>query len=188
MVAAASSSKSKEAVSTKLNMLDWEWEAYMKHARKKCCQIKSGRTPFSPEASLWICQCQVYQSLLRWHAGKIGNQGNLKRTAWRCQVNAPFQLSVKDIKLCLMICKEKCNYFCKHGKHHRQQHLNHCLKAAQEREDVAAEHQILALIKRETDKAFWCQLNFALGRHICGRSVWAVQVEDGVGGVLDFNY
>jgi hypothetical protein len=50
MVAAASSSKSKEAVSTKLNMLDWEGEAYMKHTKKTCCQLKSGRIPFSPEA------------------------------------------------------------------------------------------------------------------------------------------
>jgi hypothetical protein len=71
MAAAASSSKSKEAVFAKLNMLDWEGEAYMKHAKKKCCWLKLGRIPFSPEASLWICQCQVYWSLLRWHAGKI---------------------------------------------------------------------------------------------------------------------
>jgi hypothetical protein len=187
MVAASSSSKSKDAVSAKLNMLDWEGEAYMKHAKKKCCWLKSGRIPFSPEALLWICQCQVYPSLLWWHAGKIGNWGNLKCTAWQCQINAPFQLSVEDIKLHLMICKEKCNYFCKHGKRHQQQHLNHCLKAAQEQKDKAAEHQIHMLIKREKDRAFWRWLNFALGRHICSRSVWAVQVEDGVGGVLDFD-
>jgi hypothetical protein len=154
MVAAASSSKSKELVSAKLNMLDWEGEAYMKHAKKKCRRLKLGRIPFSPEVSLWICQCQVYRSLLRWHAGKIKNWGNLKRTAQQCQINAPFQLSVEDIKLRLMICKEKCNYFCKHGKCHQQQHLNQCLKAAQEWEDEAAECQILTLIKQKKDRAF----------------------------------
>ena len=86
-----------------------------------------------------------------------------------------------------MICKKRCNYVCKHGKCHQQQHLNHCLKAAPEREDKAAERQILALIKQKKDRAFWYQLNFVLGKHICGRSIWAVQVEDGVGGVLDFD-
>ncbi len=187
MVAAASSSKSKEAMSAKLNMLNWDGGAYMKHAEKKCCRLKSRRIPFSPEALLWICQCQVYRSLLRWYARKIQNQGNLKRTVWRCQINTPFQLSVEDIKLRLTICKENCNYFCKHGKRHRQQHLNHCLKSAQEREDKAAEHQILMLLKKEQDRAFWHQLNFVLGKHICGRSVWAVQVEDSVGRVLDFD-
>jgi hypothetical protein len=77
MVAAASSSESKEAISAKLNMLDWEGETYMKHAEKKCYQLKLGRIPFSPEASSWIRQCQVYWSLLRWHARKIRNRGNL---------------------------------------------------------------------------------------------------------------
>jgi hypothetical protein len=187
LVTAASSSGSKEEVSKKLNKLDQEGEAYMKHAKKKCCRLKSGRTPFSPEALLWIRQCQVYRSFLRWHARKIRNRRNLKCTTRRCQINALFQFSVKDIKLRLAICKEKCNYFCKHGKHHCQQHLNHCLKAAQEWEDEATERQILTLIKREKDRAFWCKLNFALGKHICGRNVREVQAEDGFGRVLDVN-
>jgi hypothetical protein len=57
----------------------------------------------------------------------------------------------------------------------------------QEREDKAAERQILAIIKREKDWAFWQRLNFALGKHIRGRSVHAVQVEDSAGGVIDYN-
>ncbi len=158
----------------------------MKHAEKKCQRLKSGRIPFSPEALLWIRQSQVYQLLLRWHAGKIRNCGNLQRTSWRCQINAPFQLTVKDIKLRLRICKEKCDYFLQHGKQHRWQHLNQCLKRVQEWEDEVAERQILAIIKREKDQAFWRRLNFALGKHICGRSVRAVQVEDGAGGVIDY--
>ncbi len=33
---------------------------------------------------------------------------------------------------------------------------------------------------------FWRRLNFALGKHIRGRSVRAVQVEDGASGVIDY--
>jgi hypothetical protein len=68
MICVAESDGSKEAILAKLNQLNQDGEQYMKHAEKKCCWIKSGRIPFSPEASLWICQCQVYRSLLRWHA------------------------------------------------------------------------------------------------------------------------
>jgi hypothetical protein len=56
LVTAAFSSRSKEEVSKKLNKLDQEGEAYMKHVKKKCRWLKSGRIPFSPEASLWIRQ------------------------------------------------------------------------------------------------------------------------------------
>ena len=111
MVSAATSGDPGTVIAQTLNKLDQEGEAYMKHAEKKCHWLKSGWISFSPEASLWICQCQVYHSLLRWHNGKIRNYGNLRRTARQCQINAPFQLTVKDIKLCLVICKEKCDYF-----------------------------------------------------------------------------
>jgi hypothetical protein len=187
MVAAASSAEPKETISKKLNKLDKEGKACMKHPKKKCWRLKSGRISFSPEAWLWIRQCQVYRSLLRWHAKKVRNWGNLKCTACQSQINAPFQLSVEEIKLRLKMCKEKCNYFCKHGNRHCHQHFNQCLEAAQEWEDKVAECQILAIIQREKDGLFWHWLNFAFGKHICGRSVRAVQVEDGFGGVLDFD-
>ncbi len=90
MISMAESNDSKEVISAKLNQLDQEGEQYMKHAKKKCHGIKSGCIPFSPEASLWIRQCQVYHSLLRWHAGKIRNRGDLKRTAQRCRIDTPF--------------------------------------------------------------------------------------------------
>ncbi len=147
MVAAASLGASKLEMAQTLNKLDQEGEAYMKHAEKKCRRLKSGRIPFSPEASLWIRQCQVYRFLLRWHNGKLRNYGNLRRTARRCQINAPFQLTVEDIKLRMVICKEKCNYFRKHGQRHRRQHLMNCLKAVQDRADETAERNILAIIK-----------------------------------------
>jgi hypothetical protein len=187
MVAMASSAKPKEATSKKLNKLDKEGGTCMKHTKKKCRRLKLGRILFSPEALLWIQQCQVYPSLQQWHARKIWDWGNLKCTACQSQINALFQLSVKDIKLHLKICKEKCGYFCKHGKWHRRQHLNQCLKAAQEREDKVTERQILAIIQLEKDRTFWHRLNVAFGKHIRGRSVQAVQVEDGFGRVLDFD-
>ena len=87
----------------------------------------------------------------------------------------------------MLICKEKCDYFWKHGQHHQCQHLTNCLKAAQEQEDNIAEQNILGIIKRKKDKAFWRRLNYALGKHVCGQSVRTVQVKDGSGGVLDFN-
>jgi hypothetical protein len=71
----------------------------MIHAEKKCQKLKSGRIPFSPEVLLWIRQSQVYRSLLRWHAGKIRNHGNLQRTSRQCHINALFELTVEDIKL-----------------------------------------------------------------------------------------
>jgi hypothetical protein len=146
MIPVAESDGSKEAILAKLNQLDQEGEQYTKHAEKKCCWIKLGRIPFCPEASLWIRQCQVYRSLLRWHAGKIRNQGNLKRTAWRCRINTPFFLSVEGLKLWLEICKRKCDYFWKHGKQHCRQHLDQCLEVAKDRADDEAEQKIPAII------------------------------------------
>ena len=62
-----------KSFTTRLNQLDNELGSYMRYAEKSCRKIKSGRIPFSPEASLWIRQTQVYRSLLRYHAGKIRN-------------------------------------------------------------------------------------------------------------------
>ncbi len=87
----------------------------------------------------------------------------------------------------MMICKEKCDYFQKHGQRHRRQYLTNCLKAVQDQADKTAEQNILAIIKCKKDKAFWRRLNYALGKHVHGQSVRAVQVKDGAGGVLDFD-
>ncbi len=57
---------------------------------------------------------------------------------------------------------------------------------AQDWEDDVAECQILAIVKRELDRAFWRRLNFALGKHIHGRRIRAVQVEDVAGVVIDY--
>ena len=138
MINVAKSNDSKEIILAKLNQLDWEGEQYMRHVKKKCCQIKFGRIPVLPKALLWIRQCQVYHLLLRWHAGKIRNWGNLKRTVRQCWIETSFFLLVEELKLRLKICKQKCNYFRKNGKQHCQHHLNQCLEAAKDREDEDA--------------------------------------------------
>ena len=56
------------------------------------------------------------------------------------------------------------------------------LEAVQDWEDEAAERKILANIKCKMDRAFWRWLNYALSKHVHGRSVRAVQVEDCAGG------
>ncbi len=84
MVAVATSDQPKAEIAKALNKLDKEGEAYMKHGEKKCCRLKSGCIPFSPETSLWIRQSQVYHSLLRWHAKKTRNCGILRCTARHC--------------------------------------------------------------------------------------------------------
>ncbi len=75
------SSRSRQKVTKRINKFDRELGDYMQHAEKKCQWIKLGRIPFLPEASLWIKWTQVYHSLLRNHAGKIRNWGNLKQAA-----------------------------------------------------------------------------------------------------------
>jgi hypothetical protein len=47
-------SKSRVLARRRLNKLDKELGHYLCYAEKKCCKIKSGWIPFSPEASLWI--------------------------------------------------------------------------------------------------------------------------------------
>jgi hypothetical protein len=75
------SSRSRPKVTKHINKIDREIGDYMHYVEKKCLRIKSGRIPFSPKASLWIKQTQIYCSLLKYHAGKIRNQGNLKQAA-----------------------------------------------------------------------------------------------------------
>jgi len=94
---------------------------------------------------------------------------------------------VEELKLWLVICKQKCDYFWKHGKRHRREHLNQCLEEAKDRADDEAEQKFLAIIRREKDRSLWRRLNFALGKHIQGQSVREVQVEDGNGRILEFD-
>ena len=60
MGAAHRKSKSRASTRRRLNKLDKELGQYMRYVEKKCCKIKSGWIPFSPEMSLWIRRMQVY--------------------------------------------------------------------------------------------------------------------------------
>jgi hypothetical protein len=71
------SSGSWEEATLLIKKIDKEFGEYMCHAKRKCWQIKAGRIPFSQEAALPLKQTQVYQSLLKYHAGRIKNRGNL---------------------------------------------------------------------------------------------------------------
>jgi hypothetical protein len=88
----------------------------MRHAEKKCWKIKSGRIPFLPEASLWIRRTQVYWSLLKYHARRIRNQGNLKWMVHRCNIPDATSLTTCEIDMRLKVCISQCDYFRKHDK------------------------------------------------------------------------
>ncbi len=183
MGAAHQKSKSRASARRHLNKLDKELGQYMHYAEKKCRKIKSCRIPFSLEASLWIRWTQVNQSLLKYHAGRIKNRGNLKQAARRCNILDAMSLSIEEIYLCLKACVDQCDHFRKHNKYHRCKHLYRRLATAKEKEDKEAEHQILAYIQCEKDSSFWQRLNYALGK-LRGGACFKVQVEQ-AGGTVD---
>ena len=73
-----------ELIQHSLDKIDHITEQLMHNAERNCRKLKSGRIPFSPEASLWIKRTLCYRALLRYWAGKIKNKGNLRRQAKRC--------------------------------------------------------------------------------------------------------
>ena len=101
MVAAHNASSSIVLLKERIDIMDQEGVQYMHHAERKCRRIKSGRIPFSPDSSIWIRCFQVYRSILRYHAGKVRNQINLKRSARRCGIGVPLQQSLKELRDCL---------------------------------------------------------------------------------------
>ena len=81
-----------------------------------------------------------------------------------------------ELKARLEVCAERNNYFRKHGGRYQKKHLLRRVKAAREesKEDVAA--KILAIIKREQDRAFWWRLKYTCGK-VKGRSPTSVQIK-----------
>jgi hypothetical protein len=156
----------------------------MRYAEKHCQKIKSGRIPFSPEASLWIRRTQVYQPLLKYHAGKIRNRGNLNRMARRCNIPGAFSLSIKEIYFRLKACVGKWEYFRRNRKYYRRKHLYNQLDTTKEKEDEEATKQILAIIRREKDKSSWRRMSYSLGRPR-GGAYFRVQVEQADGTVQE---
>ena len=148
----------------KVEKIDAEGKDYMRHAEKICRKIKSCKIPYSPESSLWLRRAQVYQSLLKYHKGKIRNVGNLKRAARGCNIKKCMKLSVAQIFEKLKYCESQCEYYKRHGRKYRFQHLNNRVKAAEQRGDEEAAKKIEAIIKREKDRAFWRRLSFVTGK------------------------
>jgi hypothetical protein len=172
-------SRSKRSITWQLNKLDKELGQYMRYAEKNCRKIKSGRIPFSPESSLLIRWTQVYRSLLKFHARRIQNQGNLKRSTQRCNIPDELSLLIQEIYYRLKACLSRCEYFRKNGHYYRRKHLYSRLEVAKEKDEEAA-HQILAIIQREKDQRFWWWMTYDLGKPRGGGCFW-VQVEQGDG-------
>ena len=145
----------------------------MLHAEKKCRHIKSGRIPFSPDSSKWIRRAQVYRSILRFHAEKIRNQSTLKRVAMRCGICNLLSMHLSEVQAQLKVCKDKCNYFRKHGQKYRTRHLKDRLNIAKNKGEEQLEKRILAIIQGEKDRAYWRRLNYGM-RKSHGRSAWVV--------------
>jgi hypothetical protein len=184
LITVASSGLSKELVRWHINKIDQEANDYMRRAERKCRKIRNGRIPFSPEAAIWIRRRQVYESLLRRLQNKIKNWSNLRRSAQRCGILRPFSLGKAEIKTRLQVCEEKCGYFERHGHSFRRKHLQRRLTAAQVKNNTRAEEQILGIIKRERERAFWRRLNYAMDKR-SGRSVTRVQVVEKDGSVRE---
>jgi hypothetical protein len=180
------SSRSRRSFTRQLIRLDKELGEYMRYADKRCQKIKSGWIPFSPEASLWIRRTQVYRLLLRYHAGKICNRGNLKQSARRCNIPDTFSLSIQEIYFCLKVCVSKCEYFRKNRKYYHWKHPYNRLEVAKEREDKEAAKQILAIIQQEKDKGFWKRISYSLGKSK-GGACFKVQVAQSDGLVQEYS-
>ena len=67
---------------------------FMKHAKKKCRRLKSGRIRFLPESVVWIKREQIYKSLLEYQLGWNKNRRNLKRAARKQGIKEPFQITM----------------------------------------------------------------------------------------------
>ena len=113
------SSPEKQAAKREYVKIDRESKQYMLGADTRYRKIKSGRIPFLLESSKRIRRCQVYRSILRYHAGNIRNHNNLKRSAKRCGISSPLSLSLSEVRVQLKVCKERCNYFKKNGHQYR---------------------------------------------------------------------
>ena len=179
-------SSSPESAKIEADKIDRGATACMRKAEKKCRRIKSGRIPFSPESSVWIRRCQVYRSVLRFHAGKIKNRGNLKRAARRCGLKRVLCIPINEIRSRLKQAKSKCKYFRKHGGRYRKKHLNNRLSAARLRQDEEMEKRVLEIIRLEKERSSWRRRKHAMNKPR-GRSARVVQATDEDGGIVEFS-
>ena len=92
-------------------------------------------------------------------------------------------MSLLEVRAQLKVCKDKCNYYRKHGQRFRSNHLKNRLDKAQERGDEVAEKQILAIILGEKQRRHWRKLNYGMGKSF-GRSARIVSEETEGGNIL----
>lgn len=184
ILAAAASSPHAAVVKERTDAIDEEKAQYMRASEKRCRKIKSGRIPFSDKSAVWIRRRQVYHSLLRYHRGEIRNRANLKRAARRCGINRALQLTVKSIKRRLKECEKQCNYFQRHGHRYRRKFLERRLSVARIKNNDKAVKEILAIIDREKQRAFWRRMNYTMKTQK-GKSARIVQVQDDEGGIVE---
>ncbi len=93
---------------------------FMKHVKKKCRRLKSGRISFLPESVIWIKREQIYKSLMEYQWGRNKNRGDLKRPARKQGIKEPFQITRAKLKIRLDVCMERNNYFREHGPRFRK--------------------------------------------------------------------
>jgi hypothetical protein len=105
----------KEDTQHRINRVDKEGGQFMTHAERIFRKLKSGRICFSSESVIWIKQEQIYRSLVEYKQFRIKNRGNLKRAAQLQGIKKPFQISLTQLRINLEVCKERNDYFCKHG-------------------------------------------------------------------------
>ena len=86
----------------------------------------------------------------------------MKRAERRYGIRNPLSIPLSEVRARLKVCREKCNYFCKHGKKYRTRHLNVRLKIAQDKGDEQAEKRILAILQGEKDRAHWRRLKYGM--------------------------
>ena len=73
-------------------------------------------------------------------------------------------MPLSEIRARLKVCKEKCNFFRKHGQKYRTRHLKRRLEVVKGKGDEEARVRILAIIKGEKDRAYWRKLNFGMAK------------------------
>ena len=178
-------STSKAMLKITLNILYGEQGDHMLNVEKKYRKIKSGHIPFSPESSKWITRAQTYHSILRFHADKIRNKGNLKRATRRCDIKHCLHIIPADVGTRLKIYKEKCNYFQNNRQQYRTYHLKNRPKVAKDKGVEEAETGILAIISVENQQVYWRKLNYGM-RKLFGRSVRVVSNIRDTGSVEEY--
>ena len=100
-------------------------------------------------------------------------------------ISNPLSIPLSEVRARLKVCKEKCNYFRKHGQKYRNRHLKFRLKIAQDKGDEQAEKIILVILQSEKDRAHSRRLNYGMCKNY-GRSAWVVSDKTDDGNIVEY--